>query len=55
MHDFFQKATSNRVPCDGVIVVIFFETIYDKTIIVFGFWDIGNDQGLVSVNGISRG
>ena len=25
MHDFQQKAVTNRVPCDGVFVVIFFK------------------------------
>ena len=30
----------------GVFVVIFFKTIYNKTIIRFGFCDILNNQGL---------
>ena len=38
-----------RVPCDGAFVVIFFKTIYNKTIIRFGFCDILNSQGLGSV------
>ena len=35
-----------QVPCDGVFVVIFFKTMYNKTIIRFGFCDILNNQGL---------
>ena len=37
---------SVQVPCDGVFVVIFFKTMYNKTIIGFGFCDILNNQGL---------
>ena len=33
--------------CDNVFVVIFFKTMYNKTIIIrFGFCDIRNNQGL---------
>ena len=35
-----------QVPCDGVFVVTFFKTIYNKTIIGFGFCDVLNNQGL---------
>ena len=35
-----------QVLCDGVFVVIFFITMYNKTIIRFGFCDILNNQGL---------
>ena len=35
-----------QVPCDGVFVVIFFKTMYNKTIIRFRFCDILNNQGL---------
>ena len=35
-----------QVPCDGVFVVIFFKTMYNKMIIRFGFCDIQNNQGL---------
>ena len=37
---------SIQVPCDGVFVVIFFKTMYNKTVIGFGFCDILNNQGL---------
>ena len=38
---------SIQVPCDGVFVIIFFKTMYNKTIIIkFGFCDILNNQGL---------
>ena len=30
------KSTSNCVPCNGVFVVIFFKTMYDKIIVRFG-------------------
>ena len=33
---------SIQVPCDSVFVIIFFETMYNKTIIKFGFCDILN-------------
>ena len=32
--------------CDNAFVVIFFNTMYNKTIIRFGFFDIRNNQGL---------
>ena len=35
-----------QVPCDGVPDVIFFKTMYNKTINRFGFCDILNSQGL---------
>ena len=35
-----------QVPCDGVPDVIFFKTMYNKTIDRFGFCDILNNQGL---------
>ena len=38
-----------RVPCDSEFVVIFFKTIYNKTISRLGFCDILNSQGLGSV------
>ena len=38
--------TSIQAPCDGVFVVIFFKTMYNKTIIRFGFSDILNNRGL---------
>ena len=31
--------------CDNAFVVIFFKTMYNKTIIRFGFCDIRNNQG----------
>ena len=31
--------------CDNAFVVIFFKTMYNKTIIKFGFCDIRNNQG----------
>ena len=37
---------SIQVPCDGVFVVILFKTMYNKTIIRFGFSDILNNWGL---------
>ena len=37
---------SIQLPCDGVFVIIFFKTIYNKTIIRFGFSDILNNWGL---------
>ena len=37
---------SIQVPCDGVFVIIFFKTMYNKTIIRFGFSDIINNRGL---------
>jgi len=51
MHDFqeqcqvhVQQCQVDR--CDNVFVVIFFKTMYNKTIIRFGFCDIWNNQGL---------
>ena len=35
-----------QVPGDGVLVVTFFKTVYNETIIRFGFCDIINNQGL---------
>ena len=40
------KNTKYQFPCDGVFVVIFFRTIYNKTVTRFGFCDILNNQGL---------
>ena len=37
---------SIQVPCEGVFVIIFFKTMYKKTVIRFGFCDIQNNQGL---------
>ena len=37
---------SIQVPCDGVFVIIFLKTMYNKTIIRFGFSDIPNNRGL---------
>ena len=37
---------SIQVPCDSVFVIIIFKTMYNKTIIRFGFSDILNNQGL---------
>ena len=34
------------MPGDGVFVVTFFKTVYNETIIRFGFCDIINNQGL---------
>lgn len=34
-----------QVPGDGVFVVTFFKTVYNETIIRFGFCDIINNQG----------
>ena len=40
--------------CDNAFVVIYFKTMYNKTIIRFGFCDIRNNQGLgVSVISLS--
>ena len=41
-----------QVPCDGVFVVIVFvfKTMYNKTIIRFGFRDNLNNQGLDSAD-----
>ena len=40
------KSNVKSVPCDSVFVVIYFKTMYNKTIIRFGFGDIRNNQGL---------
>ena len=42
----FPITISIQVLCDGVFVVIFFKTMYNKTIIRFGFCDILNNQSL---------
>ena len=38
------KSTSNCVPCNGVFIVIFFKTMYDKIIVRFGFGDLRNNK-----------
>ena len=35
----------NRDRCDNAFFIIFFKTMYNKTIIRFGFCDIRNNQG----------
>ena len=40
------KSKVKWVPWDSVFVIIYFKTMYNKTIIRFGFCDIWNDQGL---------
>ena len=35
-----------QVSCDGLFVVIFFKTMYNKTIVRFSFSDILNNHGL---------
>ena len=45
------KSNVKSVPCNGVFVVIYFKTMYNKTIIRFGFCDIRNNQGLASAFG----
>ena len=40
------QSKAKSVPWDGVFVVIFQKTMYNKTIIRFGFCDILNNQGL---------
>ena len=42
----FQEESVKSIPCDGVFVAIYFKTMYNKTIIRFGFCDIRNNQGL---------
>ena len=42
----FPGAMSNCVPYNGVSVVIFFQTMYNETIIRFGFRNIPNNQGI---------
>ena len=40
------KSNVKTVPCDGVFVVIYSKTMYNKTIIIrFGFCNIWNNQG----------
>ena len=51
MHDFQEQCQVHRQQCqvdrcDNAFVVIFFKTMYNKTIISFGFCDIRNNQGL---------
>ena len=58
MHDFLYKDGENlfitqlyifkclKINCDNAFVVIFFKTMYNKTIIRFVFCDIRNNQGL---------
>ena len=43
----FRITISIQVPCDGVFFFIFFKTMYNKTIIRFGFCNILNDESLV--------
>ena len=40
------KSNVKSVPWDGVFVVIYFKTMYNKTVIRFDFCDIRNNQGL---------
>ena len=41
MHNaWFPIAISIQVPCNSVFVIIFFKTMYNKTIIGWGFCDI---------------
>ena len=45
MHDFQEQCQISS--CDRVVVIIYFKTMYNKTIIIrFGFCDIRNNQGL---------
>ena len=37
---------SNGFRAMGVFVVIYFKTMYNKTVIIFGFCNIRNNQGL---------
>ena len=68
MHDFLYKDGENLFitqlyifkclkkscdRCDNAFVVIFFKTMYNKTIIRFGFCDIRNNQSLESVISLS--
>ena len=47
MHDFQGKCWKmNCDRCDNAFVVIFFKTMYNKTITRFGFCDIRNNRGL---------
>ena len=50
MHDFQEQCQVHGQQCqvdrcDNAFVVIFFKTMYNKTIIRFGFCDIWNNQG----------
>ena len=40
------KSKVKSVPSDSVFVVIYFKTMYDKTIFRFRYSDIRNKQGL---------
>ena len=45
MQDFQEQCQIGS--CDSVVVIIYFKTMYNKTIIIrFGFCDIRNNQGL---------
>ena len=46
IHDFQQQYQLRFLACDGVFVVIFSKTMYNKTIIRFRFCDILNNQSL---------
>ena len=39
------KSNVKSGPCHSVFVVIYFKTMYNKTIIGWGFCDIRNNQG----------
>ena len=43
MHDFQEQCET--VPCNGVFVIIFLKTMFDKTIIRLGFCDIWSNLG----------
>ena len=44
MQDFQEQCQIGS--CDSVVVIIYFKTMYNKTIIIrFGFCDIRNNQG----------
>ena len=49
------KSKVKSVLWDSVFVVIYFKTMYNKTIIRFGFCDIRNKQGLSNLSVISLG
>ena len=42
----FKSLKINSDRCGNAFVVIFFKTMYNKTIVRFGFCDIRNNQGL---------
>lgn len=46
LNAWFPGEMSNCVLCDGAFVIIFFKTMYDKTVIWFSFCDVGNNQGI---------